>query len=299
MRLARAAQLRLYSAVIMLPSLYVGVHQKSEELADLVGDLQKFFLGRKMPILVDEKFGQETKKIVARYQAANNLRIDGSVGPQTWGRLLQDGFRPKAWQPDGGGFDNERNNPNFPEKPKGMSAPNGLLLFGKDFKYQPKPLPTMPEYVDPDDAWVAQNIGTAYVPQLADIKGSPEVRFNVRLIPQLEAVFSVWDSLGLISLVKTWDGSFVTRYIRGRNDKLSNHSFGSAMDLNAKWNPFRSEPALVSEVGTVRPLVKSAFQLGFYWGGWYNDGMHFEAYKVLTREQIEVAVNLILGGAHG
>lgn len=283
----------------MLPSLYVGVHQKSPELADLVGDLQKFFLGRQMPILVDEKFGQETKKIVARYQATNGLGVDGSVGPQTWGRLLLDGFRPKTWQPDSGGLEGDRNNPAFPEKPKGVVAPNGLLLFGKDFTYTPKPLPTVPEYVDPDDAWVAKNIGTAYIPQLTPIKGSPEVRFNVRLIAQLEAMFSVWESLGLVSLVKTFDGSFTTRYIRGRNDKLSNHSFGSALDLNARWNPFRSEPALVSEVGTVRPLVRSAYQLGFYWGGWYNDGMHFEAYKALTREQIEVAVNLILGGAHG
>ena len=282
----------------MLPSLYVGVHQKSEELADLVGDLQKFFLGRRMPIVVDERFGQETKKIVSRYQAANGLRVDGSVGPQVWGRLLQDGFRPKTWEEDSGGIEDERNNPNFPPKPPG-GAPNGLLLFGQGFTYKPRPLPTMPEYVEPDLAWVAKHIGTAYVPQLKDIKGSPEVRFNVRLIGQLEALFSVWETLGLLSLVKTWDGGFVTRYIRGRNDKLSNHSFGSAMDFNARWNPYRAEPALVSEVGTVRPLVLSAYQLGFYWGGWYNDGMHMEAYKVLTREQIEVVVNLILGGANG
>lgn len=284
----------------MLPSLYVGVHQKSPELADLVGDLQKFFLGRQMPISVDEKFGQETKEIVARYQASNGLRVDGAVGAQTWGRLLQDGFRPQDWQPDSAGTEGgDQNNPAFPEKPKGRGAPNGLLLFGKDFTFKPQPLPKLPEHVEPEAGWVLKNIGTAYVPQLTQIKGSPEVRFNVRLIAQLEAVFSVWESLGLIGLVKTWDGGFETRYIRGRNDKLSNHSFGSAFDLNARWNPFRSEPALVSEVGTVRPLVRSAYQLGFYWGGWYNDGMHFEAYQVLTREQIEVAVNLILGGAHG
>jgi peptidoglycan hydrolase-like protein with peptidoglycan-binding domain len=256
-------------------------------------------LGRGLPILVDERFGPETKKIVSRYQASNALSVDGAVGPQTWGRLLQDGFRPKSWEKDSGGIEEERNNPNFPPKPAGMGAPNGLLLFGQGFTYKPKPLATMPEYVVPDTAWVSQHIGTAYIPQLTSIKGSPEVRFNVRLIGQLEAMFSVWESLGLISLVKTWDGGFVTRFIRGRNDKLSNHSFGSALDLNAKWNPFRSEPALVREVGTVRPLIRSAFQLGFYWGGWYNDGMHLEAYKVLTREQVEVAVNLILGGAHG
>lgn len=283
----------------MLPSLYVGVHQKGETYADLVGDLQKFFLGRGQPILVDERFGQETKKIVSRYQASKVLTVDGTVGPQTWGCLLQDGFRPKSWEKDSGGIEEERNNPNFPPKPSGMGAPNGLSLFGQDFTFKPKPLATMPEYVEPSSAWVAKNIGTAYIPQLTSIKGSPEVRFNVRLIGQLESMFSVWESLGLISLVKTWDGGFVTRYIRGRNDKLSNHSFGSALDLNAKWNPFRSEPALVREAGTVRPLIRSAFQLGFYWGGWYNDGMHLEAYKVLTREQIEVAVNLILGGAHG
>jgi hypothetical protein len=284
----------------MLPSLFEGVHRKGEEHAELVGDLQKFLLGRGFDILVDEKFGPKTKTMVARYQAAATLKSDGIVGPVTWGRLLQDGFRPQNWEKDAGGLQiDDRDNPNFPEKPVGGVSPNGLLLFGKGFTYTPKPIPGMPEYVEPSRAWVAENIGTAYIPQLISVKGSPEVRFNVRLIAQLEAMFGVWESLGLIHLVKTWDGGNVTRFVRGRNDKLSNHTFGSALDLNARWNPYRAEPALVSETGTVRPLVLAAYKLGFYWGGWYNDGMHFEAYKVLTREQIEVAINLLLGGAHG
>jgi len=36
--------------------------------------------------------------------------------------------------------------------------------------------------------------------------------------------------------------------------------------------------------------VPSAYALGFYWGGWYNDGMHFEGYKQMNAAEIERAL---------
>jgi hypothetical protein len=71
--------------------------------------------------------------------------------------------------------------------------------------------------------------------------------------------------------------------------KLSNHAFGSAFDINAKWNPLGHTPALVGKEGAVRKLVPIANDYGFYWGGHFTsrkDGMHFEVAKILDSSEI-------------
>ena len=82
-------------------------------------------------------------------------------------------------------------------------------------------------------------------------------------------------------LILTYAGSFVPRFIRGSLSNLSQHAFGSAFDINARWNAFGATPAALGSKGTVRPLVAIANQLGFYWGGHFarRDGMHFEIAK--------------------
>ena len=277
--------------MFQLPSLYVGVHKVSAQHADLVGDLQKFLLGLEYRISVDENFGPQTKWVLQQYQSSKNIVADGIVGPKTWGYLLADDFRPKDFVQEREGSESD---PNYPPKPLGAFSPNGLLLFGKGFKYTPKPLPSMPEYVVPDPAWVRQNIGTAEIPQLVGVRGARadgSMLFNKALIPQVEALFAVWEDLGNAHLIETFSGSWVPRFVRGRSDRLSNHSFGSALDLNAAWNGFRRQPALVGRRGSVRELVKPAYDLGFFWGGWYNDGMHLEAYKRMSAQEIERVVD--------
>jgi len=269
--------------MLTLPSLFRGVHQKSAELADLTGDLQKFLLGQGFQIRVDENFGPKTEAVVSEYQVSRDLKGDGRVGPQTWGALLKDGFRPKDFAVDPDGFDPKAGE-NWPPKPLGVRSPNGRYLWGDSFSYTPKPLPGNPEYVEPAPAWRKRNIGVADIPELAKVRGARngQIEFNLKLIPQLQELFSVLGKKGLSGRVLTFDGSWVTRYVRGRDDRLSNHSFGAAFDINARWNGFRTQPALLGDVGCVRELVEDAFLLGFYWGGWYNDGMHFEAYKVVS-----------------
>jgi hypothetical protein len=63
---------------------------------------------------------------------------------------------------------------------------------------------------------------------------------------------------------------------------LSNHSFGSAFDIDAVDNGFGSVPALCGRRGATRELVASANALGVYWGGHFGrqDGMHFEISKL-------------------
>jgi peptidoglycan hydrolase-like protein with peptidoglycan-binding domain len=42
------------------------------------------------PGAIDGDFGPRTEAAVRAYQEANGLRVDGIVGPETWGSLVQD-----------------------------------------------------------------------------------------------------------------------------------------------------------------------------------------------------------------
>ena len=66
-------------------------------------------------------------------------------------------------------------------------------------------------------------------------------------------------------------------------DRLSNHAFGSAMDMNYAQNEFPAQPALCGEFGSTRELVEPAAALGYYWGGYFEDGNHFELARLPTR----------------
>ena len=80
----------------------------------------------------------------------------------------------------------------------------------------------------------------------------------------------------------TFDGSCELRLKRGSTKadiaNLSNHAWGTAFDINARWNPRKSVPAMMGDRGCVRELVAIANANGFYWGGHFStvDGMHFE-----------------------
>lgn len=73
------------------------------------------------------------------------------------------------------------------------------------------------------------------------------------------------------------DWGFCYRMVRGTTDKLSNHSSGTAIDLNSSRHP-------LGQVGTFEPgkvpmLRALAHKYGLTWGGDYKgrkDEMHFE-----------------------
>jgi hypothetical protein len=83
--------------------------------------------------------------------------------------------------------------------------------------------------------------------------------------------------------ILSYAGAFYPRYIRGSRTQLSNHSWGTAFDINVPWNGLNHTPALMGQKGCVRELVPIANEFGFYWGGHFSrmDGMHFEIAKLL------------------
>ncbi len=73
------------------------------------------------------------------------------------------------------------------------------------------------------------------------------------------------------------DWGWAFRNVRGSNDKLSNHSSGTAIDLNATKHPLGKVGTFPPEkVPMIRALAK---KYGLRWGGDYKgriDEMHFE-----------------------
>ena len=113
------------------------------------------------------------------------------------------------------------------------------------------------------------------------------------LTPFQDELISAWEAADLLHLVRTFEGCFVARYKRKQAPPgtaghaaiestavaaLSNHSFGSAFDINFIDNMLGEVPAQCGQRGATRELVEAANALGIYWGGHFNtqDGMHFE-----------------------
>jgi hypothetical protein len=95
---------------------------------------------------------------------------------------------------------------------------------------------------------------------------------NRDIILPLQAAFCELHATGHIKELKTWDGCFNIRKQRGSLSKLSLHSWGIAIDVNAAWNGLGKQPTLS------QGFVKCFTDNGFTWGGnWKRlDGMHFE-----------------------
>jgi hypothetical protein len=165
----------------------------------------------------------------------------------------------------------------------------------------PKPSPGNPEGVLITNNF-AKRLVRIQVPQLERIPG---MLFQGKMIghgpkngmvllhelaaqPMLD-LWNAWEDAGLLDRVITDAGMQCARYVRGSTSVLSNHSYGTAFDINAPWNALKRTPAPLGARGCVRELVPLANHYGWWWGGhgWppdYTklDGMHFELAKLKT-----------------
>ncbi len=127
------------------------------------------------------------------------------------------------------------------------------------------------------------------VPKELEIGVIPKrVYCNKILIPLLEKAFKQLIATGCVHELKTWDGCYNPRPIRGYEHQFnqamitktyelaskyaSMHYWGIAIDLNAAWNRLGQVPTLSKQ------FVKCFTDNGFDWGGDFTrlDGMHFQ-----------------------
>jgi len=99
-------------------------------------------------------------------------------------------------------------------------------------------------------------------------------RCHKLVVPKFQTAFKNVIDRKLTKQVKTFDGCFNLRRIGG-SKTLSTHSWGIAIDLNAKWNGRGNKSFEMKE-----ELAQCFEDVGFTWGGrWtgkYTDAMHFQ-----------------------
>ncbi len=132
-----------------------------------------------------------------------------------------------------------------------------------------------------DPAWERANIVDLATPLLAKF-GAAQIRCHAKAHDPLQRAFAAIAAAGLEDRILAYDGCLVTRH-KGWDPSrgLSAHSWGIAIDLNARWNGYGSAPAPLGAHGSTRELIACFEAEGFAWGGYFQpdsirDGMHFE-----------------------
>lgn len=240
-----------------------------------------------LKISVSGTFDANTVLETIKFQAVNHLVTDGVVGAQTYAVAIQQGLPIISDdRPDVSGK-------NWPIKPSGINALSDVErsnTFGS-FSYVAMPTKQDPEGIKITDNWSVKNIVVLTVPQLVSVTKTGHVQCHRLVANQMLKMFSDWSNAGLLDRLLSYDGCWVPRFKRGSTTSLSNHSWGTAIDLNASWNRLGSIPAPLHATGCTRELVQIALDNGFFWGAWFGmvngvygsrcDGMHFECFKVL------------------
>jgi len=250
-----------------------------------VGKWQSFLRGLKCYYgVIDNDFGNITHEATVIFQKKYKLGSDGIVGRMSYSKAISLGFGDVADD------DNGKTSVNYPPKPSHIKPLRGIekdQLFGK-IEYIASPTDKNKEAITITNGYRKDNIKMIKNPYLAKTCGGKYTRmlFHKDCEYQLIQMWKEWDEAGLLHLIKSYGGSYIARFIRGSRKHLSNHSYGTAFDINMKWNGLGRTPALVGQEGSVRELVEIASRWGFYFGGWFSyrkDGMHFEIYKIISK----------------
>lgn len=135
---------------------------------------------------------------------------------------------------------------------------------------------------EPDETWVKENLIEVHLPELVGVPGFPQtgkIKFHRKAAPHLQAAISELSRKGLIQKIRSFDGAWAPRTVRGtRSGTYSTHAFGIAFDINSRWNPFGSPPPPVEKDGSTAELVPVFERHGFFWGGRFHkaEGGHFQ-----------------------
>lgn len=201
---------------------------------------------------------------VAAWQAGHGQAVDGILGPQTWGAMRA------LLEP--------------PDSLTGLLPPSPPVPVGLQRVFEvfgdPRPLFDASGNIDAKGLWQweRQILARGEFPFPISVRAAAETmvirgfQAHRLLVPVFEAVFQEIDRLGLRSCIRSFDGIYNFRKIRGSTSSLSLHAFGAAIDLDAATNALGTR-------GDMDPRVIEVFEhFGFFWGGRFSrpDPMHFQ-----------------------
>ncbi|MEP2706517.1 MAG: M15 family metallopeptidase [Roseibium sp.] len=251
---------------------------------------------------LDGQFGANTESGTKIFQLQHGLSVNGRADENTLKMATELGY--VILKKD---YYEKRSSKNWPKKPSGLTSPDsdwnndniGCFKFRKTTK-KGNPHIVVKGSCDGKSAdWEAANIVKYYDDRLRfadNYRGY--IRCHKTAKPYIAELLDTWERESLLHLVLNYAGGYVPRYKKiksnpppgphgtkmSRNvNRLSNHSYGSTLDISTTWNWIGDTPAVCGELGSVRELVPAANKIGFFWGGHYKsgkDGMHFELAKL-------------------
>ena len=234
--------------------------------------------------IIDDDFGNITHEATKKFQKKQKLGSDGVVGRKSYAKAFELGFG------DMDDDDTGINSENYPPRPidfKPLRGKEKDALFGK-IEYVATPTEKNKEKIKITNGYYKDNIVMVKNPYLAKTCGGKYTRmqFHKDCEYQLLEMWKEWDEKGLLDRIISYGGSYIARFIRGSRKHLSNHSYGTAFDINMKWNGLGRKGALVGEKGCVRELVEIAYKWGFINGIHFKsrkDAMHFEIFRIIKK----------------
>jgi hypothetical protein len=256
---------------------------KKGDRNDLVGDWQSFLRGENIYLgSIDDDFGNATDIATKKFQKKYGLKDDGIVGDTTYKKAVSLGFHQNQV------VTSITDNTNVPPKPNFLPITGNATrdkLFGK-IEYVPNPSKSNPEGIKITNNFETENIVKVNLPALSIATNGAfkSMRFHKECEYQLVKMFERFEKENLHTKILSFAGAFYPRYIRGSRTQLSNHSWGTAFDINVPYNGLNKVPAMIGQKGCIRELVPIANECGFYWGGHFSrkDGMHFEIAKIIN-----------------
>jgi len=256
---------------------------KKGDKNNFVGDWQSFLRGELIYFgEIDDDFGNKTHEATIKFQQKYGLKDDGIVGEITYKKAILLGYHQEQV------VNSVTNNDNFPPKPNFLPITGNSTrdkLFGK-IEYVASPTRLNPEGIRITNNYESEHIVKVSLPALAKATNGAfkSMRFHKDCEYQLVKMFERFEKENLHTRILSFAGAFYPRFIRGSRTQLSNHSWGTAFDINVAQNGLNKKPAMIGEKGCVRELVPIANECGFYWGGHFTrkDGMHFEVAKIIN-----------------
>jgi hypothetical protein len=227
---------------------------------------QNFLVGTGLVpgFVVNGIFDEATLKATRIFQRFYGLNPSGSVDNASLAEAARQGFV-------GLGLSGPMISPPPPAGKRSLTVQETVRLYG-GFSYTPASIPSNPEAIRIDPTWVKENIVRIPRPDgYSHVTGMPSVLHFHRLVAgPAEKLLKDWVKFGLADRVRVWGGDWVPRFVRGSVSTLSNHSFGSALDVNPLRNGLGTVGAPVGSSQSVRELVSIAADNGWWWGGWWG-----------------------------